>query len=131
MITIPAVVPPLPREKRWKRDYRPATALVWLSAGWGDLRMLPAPSLIYGFVVFLVSAVIVVGLFAFGWDFILFPAFAGFMVVGPILALGLYEKSRRVAAGEPISLRAMVFVRPASGGQILFAGALLCLLMLL
>jgi uncharacterized membrane protein len=34
----------------------------------------------------------VVGMFKFGLDYILFPAFAGFMVVGPILAVGLYEK---------------------------------------
>ena len=67
----------------------------------------------------------------FGWDYILFPALAGFMVVGPILAIGLYEKSRRIAAGEPVSLLRMIFVRPASGGQILFTGVLLCLLMLL
>src|SRR5262245_49118809 len=131
MATIPAVMPPLPRAKTWKRSYGPSTAFQWLSAGWRDLRVEPAASLVYGFIVFLASIAMVGGLFAFGWDYILFPAFAGFMVVGPIIAIGLYEKSRQIAAGEPISLKRMIFIRPASGGQILFTGVLLCLLMLL
>ena len=130
MPTIPAVVPPLPRDKSWNRHYPLNMAFQWLSAGWHDLLVQPAASLIYGFIVFLVSAGIVFGLFAFGWDYILFPALAGFMVVGPILAIGLYEKSRGIATGEPVSLAAMIIVRPASGGQILFTGVLLCLLML-
>src|SRR3546814_21015692 len=53
------------------------------------------------------------------------------MVVGPVLAIGLYEKSRRIADGVPVTLAGMVFVRSRSGGQILFTGVLLSLLMLL
>jgi uncharacterized membrane protein len=130
METIPAVVPPLPRANSWNRHYAPNTALQWLAAGWRDLLVQPTPSLIYGAIVFVISAAIVFGLFTQGWDYILFPAFAGFMIVGPIFAIGLYQKSRRIAVGEPVSLGRMIFVRPASGGQILFTGALLCLLML-
>lgn len=130
MATIPAVMPPLPRAKSWNRGCAPATAFQWLSAGWRDLMVQPGPSLIYGFIVFLMSAAIVFGLFALGWDYILFPAFAGFMVVGPIVAVGLYEKSKRITTGEAIDLWHMIFVRPASGGQILFTGVLLSLLML-
>ena len=130
METIPAVVPPLPRANSWNRHYASSTAFRWLAAGWRDLLVQPAPSLIYGAIVFVVSAAVVFGLFTLGWDYILFPALAGFMVVGPILAVGLYEKSRRIAAGELVSLGRMIFVRAASGGQILFTGVLLCLLML-
>ena len=97
METIPAVVPPLPRAKSWNRHYAPNTALRWLAAGWRDLLMQPTPSLIYGAIVFAISAAVDFGLFVLGWDDILFPAFAGFMIVGPIFAIGLYEKSRRIA----------------------------------
>lgn len=131
MTTIPAVVTPAPREEIWNRHLAPAAAFTWLAAGWRDLAVQPLSSLSYGALVFLVSVVVVVGLFVFGWDYILFPAFAGFMVVGPVLAIGLYEKSRRIAAGEPVTLGRMIFVKPRSGGQILFTGVLLCLLMLL
>jgi uncharacterized membrane protein len=131
MATIPAVMPPHPRAKTWKRNYAAGTAFQWLSAGWHDFQVEPAASLAYGVIVFLVSIAIVGGLVAFGWDYILFPAFAGFMVVGPIIAIGLYEKSRQIASGVPVSLLRMIFVRPASGGQILFTGVLLCLLMLI
>jgi uncharacterized membrane protein len=130
MTTIPALVPPLPRAKNWNRDVAPSAAFSWLAAGWRDLMVQPLASLAYGTLIFLVSLAIVVGLVRFGWDYILFPAFAGFMVVGPILAVGLYEKSRRISANEPVGLAPMIFVRPKSGGQILFTGVLLCLLML-
>jgi uncharacterized membrane protein len=131
MTMIPTVVPPLPTPNRWRRDLTTSDAFKWLSEGWRDLTIRPAISLAYGFIVFLVSVAIVGGLVGFGWDYILFPAFAGFMVVGPILAVGLYEKSRRIAAGEPVGLDDMIFVRSKSGGQILFAGVLLGLLMIL
>jgi uncharacterized membrane protein len=131
MITIPNVMPPLPREKVWSCNLSVFVAFRWLRAGWRDFAAKPWLSLTYGLLVFVVSVGIVVGLFAFNLDYILFPALAGFMVVGPLLAIGLYEKSRRLAAGLPVNLSAMIFVRPASNGQVLFTGVLLCLLMLL
>jgi Predicted integral membrane protein len=130
-VIIPPVFPPLPRERRWNRDLRPAHALQWIKQGWMDLRAQALLSLFYGMLVFLISVAIVGGLFVSGLDSVLFPALAGFMVVGPILAIGLYEKSRRIAAGERVSLFQMIFVQPRSGAQILFTGVLLCLLMLL
>lgn len=131
MVIIPAVLPPAPRARKWSRDLPPSAAFGWLAAGWRDMAVQPLASLSYGALVFLISLAIVAGLIAFEWDYILFPAFAGFMVVGPLLAIGLYEKSRRLATGEPASLIRMIFVKPRSGGQVLFTGVLLCLLMLL
>ena len=129
--TIPAVVAPLRPDRGLDRHYSPSVALQWLKAGWRDLLQQPGLSLIYGFGVFLVSAAIVVGLFAFEWDYILFPAFAGFMVVGPILAIGLYEKSRRLATNTPVTLTDMIFVHAGSAGQVMFTGLLLCCVALL
>jgi uncharacterized membrane protein len=131
MDSIPALVPPLPRQHSWKRNVAPSAALDWLAAGWRDFLIDPATSISYGVLVFLVSVITVVGLFALRLDYILFPAFAGFMVAGPIIGIGLYEKSRRIEEGRPVSLWNMIFVRPESGGQILFAGVLLVLLTLL
>jgi uncharacterized membrane protein len=128
---IPTVMPPLPRDSGLARGYAPKAALDWLAAGWRDFTTQPAPSVIYGLGVFAVSLIVVAGIVLFGLDYILFPAFAGFMVIGPLLAIGLYQKSRRLAADEPVTLADMVFVQPASGGQILFTGVLLCGLMLL
>jgi len=131
MTVIPALVPPTPKQNAWIRNIPPSAAFGWLAAGWRDMTIDPMQSLAYGLLVFFVSIAVVAGLVFLGWDFILFPAFAGFMIVGPLLALGLYEKSRRLAAGERVSLAQMIFVRPQSGGQFLFTGVLLCLLVLL
>ena len=68
-------------------------------------------------------------MFAAGWDHILFPALSGFMIVGPLIAIGTYEKSRRLAEGEPLDLRHVLFVPIRSGGQIFFVGLILALLM--
>lgn len=112
------------------RGLEPGAAFGWLRAGWADLKVQPATSLLYGLAVFLVSLVVTFCLVALAFDYILFPALAGFMVVGPVLAVGLYEKSRLVGEGASVSLSRMILVRPRSGGQLLFTGALLSLLML-
>ncbi|WP_341487727.1 DUF2189 domain-containing protein [Pararhizobium sp. A13] len=123
-----AAVRPLAEQRR--RNLPANAAFGWLRAGWRDLSIQPGPSLAYGLAVFIISVVIVWGLYALGLDYILFPALAGFMVVGPLLAIGLYQKSRDIEAGAPVSLSRMVFVKAESGAQVWFTGAILCLLML-
>jgi uncharacterized membrane protein len=123
-----AVVRPLAEQRR--RNLPASAAFDWLKAGWRDLLHQPGPSLAYGLAVFLVSLVIVWGLFALGLDYILFPALSGFMVAGPILAIGLYQKSLDIEAGNPVSLSRMIFVKSESGAQVWFTGAILCLLIM-
>lgn len=131
MVTIPPVVPPLPVKSRFARDLPQNAPFEWLRAGWRDLRRDPVSSLAYGLLVLLLSLAIVGGLVLFGRDYILFPALAGFLVFAPTLAIGLYAKSRALEREQHLTLAQMALPRPASGGQILFTGVLLCGLMLL
>jgi uncharacterized membrane protein len=109
----------------------PAAALLWLKAGWDDLVRTPGPSLLYGLSVCLLSVGFILGLVMFELDYALFPVTAGFLILGPLLAIGLYEKSRALEEGRVVTLSAMIVPRPRSGNQLLFAGVMLCVLMLL
>ena len=113
-----------------RRNLPASTAFRWLAAGWRDLWHRPLPSLAYGLAVLLVSVVVIWGLFQLQLDYILFPALAGFMVLGPLVAIGLYQKSRDIEEGREISLSRMILVKAASGAQVWFTGAILSLLML-
>jgi uncharacterized membrane protein len=119
---------PLAMQRR--RNLPVKAAFGWLAHGWRDLWRAPLPSLAYGAIVFAISLAIIWGLFALQVDYILFPALAGFMVVGPLIAIGLYQKSRDIEAGRSASLGRMIFVDAASGAQVWYTGAILCLLML-
>ncbi|MDH2385486.1 DUF2189 domain-containing protein [Bradyrhizobium sp. CER78] len=130
MTMLPSVAPPLQTANKWARPLTMADPFDWLAQGWSDFRTQMPMSLAYGLLILAISLGLVSGLIALKRDYILFPVFAGFMVIGPILAVGLYEKSRRIEQGLPVSWRNLFFVRPRSGGQILFTGVLLCLLMI-
>lgn len=128
---------PLPHLRPPQRDASPharnlpaSAALDWLAAGWRDLRAAPASSLAYGLFLMLVSYAVLAALWASGLLYLALPAVAGFLIVGPFLALGLYEKSRRLERDEAVSLAQMALVRPASGGQVAYAGLFLGLLVL-
>ena len=88
------------RDTGMERHYPPTVVFSWLRAGWRDLFTQPASSFAYGILVFAVSAIVVYSMFAFSWDFVLFPALSGFLIVAPVLAVGLYEKSRALEGGE-------------------------------
>ena len=128
---LPAIEPRHQAADRFARNLPRGAAMGWLAAGWADLRTAPAQSLIYGFAVFLVSAAVILGLIRVNLPMLIFPALSGFLVIGPLLAIGLYEKSRWLRSDSPATLGRMLLVRPRSGGQLVFAGLLLCLLVML
>lgn len=117
-------------DPRLQRNLPLMAGLQWLAAGWRDFWVRPASSLAYGVGVFVLSIAFVWTLVGFGRDYILFPSLAGFLIVAPFLAIGLYEKSRAIGEGREIGLGEMLRVRPRAGAQVFFTGLLLSLLTL-
>lgn len=128
---LPKIVPPLPRENPHIRDLPTRTAFDWLRAGWRDLWVNPLPSLLYGLAVFALSLAVVAGIFRTELDHFLFPTLAGFMVLGPLAANGLYAKSRDLERDKHTGFWRMVVLRPRSRYQGLFLGVLLLALFML
>ncbi len=68
----------------------------WIEAGWSDFRRAPAVSLIYGLIFVFASYLLVVWLYLSDRFFLVPPLVAGYFLVTPFLALGLYDVSRRL-----------------------------------
>ena len=97
----------------------------WLAAGWRDLWTAPQVSLLYGVAFATVSAALVLGLTVTGLASLILALAGGFLLVGPIAAVGLYEVSRRLESGEPVEVRDVLSAGPKALGQVGFFGAIL------
>ena len=103
----------------------------WLSAGWADLWRRPLLSLGYGLFVAVLGVLIAFMLMVQGQLVLFLPVAAGFFLLAPLLAVGLYEKSRRLQAGEPLRGHEVIFVGIRSALQLALAGIVLASLMLI
>jgi uncharacterized membrane protein len=74
-----------------------------LSAGLRDFQALPLYGLALGALYAAGGNAILLCLTAFGMVYLAYPLAAGFALIGPFVAVGLYEVSRRREAGQPIS----------------------------
>lgn len=103
----------------------------WLSAGWADLWHRPILSLGYGLFVAVIGALIAFMLLAQDQLVLFMPVAAGFFLIAPLLAVGLYEKSRRLETGEALRGPEVVFVGVRSALQLALAGVVLAAFMLI
>lgn len=102
----------------------------WLAAGWRDLCVHPVLSLGYGFAVVAASYALTALLIYFDLIYLLLPLAAGMMFAGPMLAVGLYEISRRIEKGETVGVRRVLFVTTHSPEHIGSIALILALFML-
>jgi uncharacterized membrane protein len=102
----------------------PATqALRWLALGWEDFTHAGWPSGFHGLVVATGGLLILAVTLQFG---ILLPgALSGFVLVGPILATGLYDISRRRAAGQTPRLTHVIAAWRRGTRPLIWLGVLL------
>jgi uncharacterized membrane protein len=103
---------------------------VWLTAGWRDLSSVPVVSLTYGAAFVVVSFLLTLGLWLFGLFYLVLPLAAGFMLVGPVVAVGLYEVSRRLEQGQTVTLADTLAAWRSHRGPIATMGLLLMLFLL-
>jgi uncharacterized membrane protein len=86
-----------------------------LSAGWRDFLSAPLYGLFFGGI-FAFGGLVVVGLmFSQGYGYLAYPLATGFALIGPFVAVGLYEVSRRREAGAPLDWYGIVSVICAQG----------------
>jgi len=102
----------------------------WLAACWSDFSQAPVVSLSYGLAMVAISYMLVLGLSSIGLFYLVLPMVAGFMLVGPIVAVGLYEVSRLHNLGRDASLGDAFGAFSRNAGQISAIGLVLMLMLL-
>jgi uncharacterized membrane protein len=100
--------------------------LQWLALGWRDFARCPAAGIVHGAFVTVGGWVVLALSFRYWW---LAPgAFSGFVIVGPILATGLYELSRLIGRGQSPGLADAIAAWRRGTWQLVQLGLLLAVL---
>jgi len=100
----------------------------WLAAGWRDFRSHPLPSIFYG-ACFAAMGWLIAITFRHAYQYVS-ALVTGFFLVGPFLAIGLYELSRRREKGDPAWLAPSLDAwRPNVGAIGMFALVLAVILL--
>ncbi|WP_299437161.1 DUF2189 domain-containing protein [uncultured Rhodospira sp.] len=103
----------------------------WLAAGWRDLVAAWPLSLGLGALFTLLGLCVTVGLWLAELPYLITSATAGFLLVSPGLALGYYEISRRIEAGETPTLGMTLTAWRANPFHILTIGVALMFLLMI
>jgi uncharacterized membrane protein len=111
------------------RRIGPADLFDALAKGWNDFSAMPSHALFICAIYPIVGLVLAALTLGFATLPLLFPLAAGFALIGPIAAMGLYELSRRREAGVTAAASdALDVLRSPSIGAIVALGALLMII---
>jgi uncharacterized membrane protein len=102
----------------------------WIAVKWRDLCRAWPVSLFYGAGFVIVSFLLTLGLWIADVFYLVMPLAAGFMFLGPVVCIGLYEVSRRLERGQPPTLRDAIMAWRANAGSIAVMGLVLMLFLL-
>jgi len=113
------------------RSLDTGAAFGWLRAGWNDFRNAKRISLVYGFFVFLVSAILAWLAWKLGGYILLLSALSGFVFVAPMLAFGLYAVSRQLYEGKiPVLGHTIEAIKRPLGNAMVYTLVLLVVFLL-
>lgn len=104
---------------------------VWLSAGWRDFLAAPAASLAYGLIFVVIGLALTFGLSRTEKIYMLLPLASGFMLLVPLVSLGLHAMSRDIENRQrPSFLEALTAWRDNAGSIVNAALALMFVFLL-
>ncbi len=81
----------------------------WLGAGWRDFKRSGLTSLAYGGIFVLAGLILTAGLYLTGFEYLIAPLTAGFLLAGPALTVGFYTISRDLEAGVKPTFQSAFF----------------------
>ncbi len=103
-------------------------SLGWLAKGWRDFLSAPIQCLIYGILLTGASAAIATLLYLGGALNSILILLGGFLLLGPVIGMGLYEAGRQLELGQTPSVRSMVLVKSALRPDLAYLGLALFLI---
>jgi uncharacterized membrane protein len=88
-----------------------------LSEGWRDFLAAPQFGVLFGSIYVVGGLLIVLCTAVLHTGYLVYPLAAGFAMIGPLVAVGPYEVSRRRETGEPLAWRSILRAVTTQGGR--------------
>ncbi|MEQ8665569.1 MAG: DUF2189 domain-containing protein [Rhodospirillales bacterium] len=103
----------------------------WLAAGWSDLRRTRLISVPYSLLFVAAGYAVTFGLYHIEAYHLIWPALTGFFLAAPAFAVGYYEASRRLEAGERVGFTDILTAWRRYPSRIFGTGLALCFFLIL